>query len=63
MQAALGQRPYLEVFGTRAHLAALEHLREGRESQVLNCGYGKGFSVLEVIAAVKRASGTDFAGA
>ena len=26
----------------------------------LNCGYGKGFSVLDVIEAVKRASGTDF---
>src|SRR6478735_8096410 len=78
VQAALGKRPYLDVFGTdyptpdgtcvrdyihvsdltRAHLAALEHLRAGGESQVLNCGYGKGFSVLEVIAAVKRVSGS-----
>ena len=43
-----------------AHLAALEYLRAGGESQVLNCGYGKGFSVLEVIAAVKRVSGSNF---
>jgi UDP-glucose 4-epimerase len=44
----------------RARLDALCHLREGGESVVLNCGYGKGFSVLDVIEAVKRASGTDF---
>ena len=81
VQAALGQRPYLEVYGTdyptpdgtcirdyihvsdlvRAHLAALEYLREGGASQVLNCGYGGGVSVLEVIEAVKRVSGSDFA--
>ncbi len=80
MQTALGQRPYMEVFGTdyptadgtcvrdyihvsdlvRAHLDALEYLREGGQSQVLNCGYGNGYSVLDVIGAVKRVSGKDF---
>ncbi len=80
-EAALGMRPYLDVYGTdyetpdgtcirdyihvsdlvRAHLDALRYLREGGESVVLNCGYGEGYSVLEVIEAVKRASGTDFA--
>lgn len=80
-QAALGQRPCLEVFGTdyptpdgtcvrdyihvtdlaRAHLSALEYLREGGKSEVLNCGYGVGYSVIDVIDAVKRASGSDFA--
>ncbi|MEG6507544.1 UDP-glucose 4-epimerase GalE [Methyloligella sp. 2.7D] len=80
VQAALGMRHGMEVFGTdydtpdgtcmrdfihvtdlvAAHLAALRYLREGGESQVLNCGYGKGFSVLEVIEAVKRISGRDF---
>jgi UDP-glucose 4-epimerase len=30
-----------------------------RTSRTLNCGYGRGFSVLEVIKAVKRASGVD----
>jgi UDP-glucose 4-epimerase len=63
-QAALGQRPCLEVFVTdlaRAHLSALEYLRGGGKSEVLNCGYGVGYSVLDVIDAVKRASGSDFA--
>jgi UDP-glucose 4-epimerase len=37
----------------RAHLAALEYLRGGGDSQALNCGYGRGFSVLDVINPVK----------
>jgi len=36
------------------------HLRSGAPSLTLNCGYGHGFSVLEVIDAVKRVSGFDF---
>jgi dTDP-4-dehydrorhamnose 3,5-epimerase len=32
----------------------------GGKSEVLNCGYGNGFSVLEVIDAVRRVSGADF---
>jgi len=44
----------------RAHRAALAHLRAAASSQILNCGYSKGYSVLQVIAAVKRASGVDF---
>jgi UDP-glucose 4-epimerase len=40
-----------------AHLRALDHLREGGESLTLNCGYGHGYSVREVIDAVARASG------
>jgi UDP-glucose 4-epimerase len=79
-QAALGQRPHLDVFGTdyptkdgscvrdyiqvsdlaRAHVLALEHLRKGGDSLTLNCGYGQGYSVLEVIDVVKRVSGVDF---
>jgi UDP-glucose 4-epimerase len=39
---------------------ALRHLREGRESTVSNIGYGRGYSVLEVIEAVKQVSGVDF---
>jgi UDP-glucose 4-epimerase len=54
-------RDYIHVSDlVRAHLDALRYLREGGESIVLNCGYGKGFSVLDVIAAVKKASGKDF---
>jgi UDP-glucose 4-epimerase len=41
----------------RAHVAALSHLRGGGKADVFNCGYSKGYSVLEVIDAVKRASG------
>ena len=42
------------------HLTALYYLRAGGESQVMNCGYGSGFSVLDVTEAVKRAAGNDF---
>jgi UDP-glucose 4-epimerase len=79
-QAAMGQRPYMEVFGTdfptpdgtgvrdyihvtdlaSAHHAALACLRGGEKSLTVNVGYGKGYSVLEVVEAVKRASGVDF---
>ncbi len=44
----------------RAHVAALKHLRGGGKSDVFNCGYSKGYSVLQVIEAVKRASGKTF---
>ncbi len=54
-------RDYIHVTDlARAHLAALAHLRAGGASDVFNCGYTKGFSVFEVIAAVKRVSGVDF---
>jgi UDP-glucose 4-epimerase len=54
-------RDYIHVTDlTRAHLAALRHLRSGGESDILNCGYGRGYSVLEVIDAVKRVSERSF---
>jgi len=54
-------RDYIHVTDlTRAHLAALRHLRAGGASDVLNCGYSRGYSVLEVIDAVKRASDRSF---
>ena len=54
-------RDYIHVTDlARAHMAALRHLRAGGASEVFNCGYSKGYSVLEVIEAVKRASGTEF---
>jgi len=53
-----GVRDYIHVEDLgRAHLDALEHLRGGGESLTLNCGYGHGYSVREVIDAVARASG------
>ncbi|MGD2024868.1 MAG: UDP-glucose 4-epimerase GalE [Methyloceanibacter sp.] len=54
-------RDYIHVTDlVRAHLDALRYLRGGAESAVLNCGYGQGFSVFEVVEAVKRVSGVDF---
>ena len=44
----------------RAHVAALAHLRRGGRSDVFNCGYSTGYSVLSVIDAVKRMSNRDF---
>ena len=54
-------RDYIHVSDlTRAHSDALRHLRSGGASLTLNCGYGHGSSVLEVIDTVKRISGVDF---
>lgn len=54
-------RDYIHVKDlARAHMSALAHLRRGGQSNIFNCGYSKGFSVHEVIAAVKRVSGTNF---
>jgi UDP-glucose 4-epimerase len=56
-----GIRDYIHVSDlARAHSDALRHLRAGGTSLTLNCGYGHGFSVLEVIDTVKRVSGVDF---
>ena len=75
VEAALGMRSHVSVFGTdydtpdgtgvrdyihvsdlaRAHVLALEALMaDPKSSHVLNCGYGRGFSVLEVLDAVDR---------
>lgn len=54
-------RDYIHVSDlVRAHSAALRHLRNDGGSQVLNCGYGRGFSVLEVIEAVRKVSNVNF---
>jgi UDP-glucose 4-epimerase len=45
----------------QAHRAALAYLRAGGASMTLNCGYGRGYSVLETIEAVRRVSGRNFA--
>ncbi len=55
-------RDYIHVSDlARAHSAALAHLRRGGASMTFNCGYGRGYSVLEVVEAVKRVSGRYFA--
>lgn len=80
IQAALGQRPNLPLYGTdyptpdgtcirdyvhvldlaSAHVLAVEHLARGGSSDVFNIGTGKGKSNLEVIRAVRKATGVDF---
>lgn len=79
VEAALGKRSHVGVFGTdfdtpdgtgvrdyihvsdlaAAHVLALEALiAEPQRSLTMNCGYGRGFSVLEVLDAVDRVTGS-----
>lgn len=51
-------RDYIHVSDLiAAHVDALSHLRRGGESGIFNCGYGQGYSVLEVLKAVERVNG------
>ncbi len=53
-----GVRDYIHVEDLAdAHLKALSYLRDGGESTTLNCGYGHGYSVREVLGAVERVCG------
>jgi UDP-glucose 4-epimerase len=53
-----GVRDYIHVEDlASAHLNALDYLRNGGESQTLNCGYGHGYSVREVISMVNQLHG------
>jgi UDP-glucose 4-epimerase len=55
-------RDYIHVSDlAQAHLCALNYLEADGKSTSANCGYGYGYSVLEIIDAVKRVSGIDFA--
>lgn len=52
-----GERDYIHVTDlARAHRSALDYLRAGGASDVFNCGYGRGATVLEVLETVKRVS-------
>jgi UDP-glucose 4-epimerase len=54
-------RDYIHVDDlARAHLDALRYLEGGGASSVLNCGYGHGHSVREVVDTVRRVTGIDF---
>ncbi|MDQ7016202.1 MAG: UDP-glucose 4-epimerase GalE [Gammaproteobacteria bacterium] len=54
-----GIRDYIHVEDLAdAHLKALEYLRGGGESTALNCGYGHGYSVREVLEMVGKVNGT-----
>lgn len=53
-----GVRDYIHVEDLAdAHLKALDYLRKGGESAVLNCGYGHGYSVREVLDTVQKVNG------
>lgn len=55
-------RDYIHVWDlVQAHLKALQRMRAGGGSLAANCGYGHGFSVLEVLDAVRKVHGQDFA--
>jgi UDP-glucose 4-epimerase len=54
-----GVRDYIHVDDlAEAHIKALDYLRKDGDSVTLNCGYGHGYSVREVIDAVNRVNGT-----
>jgi UDP-glucose 4-epimerase len=53
-----GVRDFIHVSDlVHAHALALDHLRGEGENLLLNCGYGRGYSVLELLDAVQRMSG------
>ena len=53
-------RDYIHVSDLAdAHLKALQYLENGGDSRILNCGYGHGFSVREVLNRVKKISKID----
>ena len=57
-----GLRDYIHVEDlASAHLDALAYLRDGGKSVTLNCGYGHGYSVRDVLSAVERANGAPLA--
>lgn len=54
-------RDYIHVEDlARAHIDALEYLRRDGASRVLNCGYGKGYSVREILKVAHEVSRVDF---
>jgi UDP-glucose 4-epimerase len=56
-----GVRDYIHVSDLAdAHILALAQLQKTNNSLVLNCGYGHGYSVRQVVASVKAVSGSDF---
>lgn len=54
-------RDYIHVTDlVNAHVRALQHLEADGQSDVLNCGYGHGFSVMEVLDKVREVAGREF---
>ena len=56
-----GIRDYIHVEDlAAAHVDAIAYLEKESTSQILNCGYGKGYSVREVLSKIKEISGVNF---
>jgi UDP-glucose 4-epimerase len=56
-----GERDYIHVSDlAQAHVAALDYLVQGGVSNIFNCGYGIGFTVKEVVTAVKKVTGKEY---
>lgn len=56
-----GLRDYIDIEDlAEAHGLSLQYLRDGGKNQILNCGYGRGFTVLEVLEMMKQVSGNQF---
>lgn len=54
-------RDYIHVTDLiEAHALMLERLRAGAPGGIFNCGYGRGYSVREVVETVRKVSGVDF---
>jgi len=54
-------RDYIHVTDlAAAHVLALGHLEAGNPAGIFNCGYGHGYSVRDIVSAVKEASKVDF---
>lgn len=54
-------RDYIHVEDlASAHLDALRYLEKANQSEILNCGYGRGYSVREVVERVKVIAENDF---
>lgn len=54
-------RDYIHIDDlSNAHILCLNHLKKERKSEVFNCGYGKGYSVLEVLNTVKKVTKVNF---
>jgi UDP-glucose 4-epimerase len=54
-------RDYIHVDDlAKAHILALDYLREGGGGDIFNCGYGHGYSVREVVHVSKQVTGVDF---
>lgn len=55
-------RDYIHIEDlAEAHVLALKYLLDGGSSQIMNCGYGHGYSVREVLDTVRAVSGVNFA--